>query len=122
MPAVAVVGASNDREKYGNKAVRAYLKRGWRVFPVNQRESEIEGLDAYGDVAAIGEHLDRVALYVPPEVGLRVVEGLAGLEIDELFLNPGTASPELVARAERLGLSVRRGCAIVDIGESPGSY
>jgi predicted CoA-binding protein len=76
---VAVVGASPDRTKYGNKAVRAYLQQGHTVYPVHPREPIVEGLAAYPTVADIPtDHLDRVTMYVPPQIGLQVVESLGG--------------------------------------------
>jgi predicted CoA-binding protein len=122
-PTVAIVGASNDRSKYGNKAVRAFRNRGWDVYPVNPGLSEVEGIPAYTSVGAAPVHrLDRVSLYIPPEVGLRVIETLANVNVGEVWLNPGAASPELVARAEALGLSVIQDCSILAIGENPGNY
>ena len=55
---VAVIGASADRRKFGNKAVRAFRAAGWRVFPVNPREADIEGLETFASVADIAEPLD----------------------------------------------------------------
>ncbi len=50
MPVMAVIGASNDRRKYGNKALRAWRARGFTVVPVNPHEAEIEGERAYASV------------------------------------------------------------------------
>ena len=119
MPCVAVIGASSNPSKYGNKAVRAYLRQGWTVYPVNPTEPTIEGLATYPDVEALPGHVDRAALYVPPQVGTRLLAGIARKGIPELFVNPGAESDDLLAEAERLGLSVIQACAIVDIGERP---
>lgn len=119
MPSVAVIGASNDRAKFGNKAVRAYRRQGWTVYPVNPTEPSIEGLTVYPSVEAIPDTIDRAALYVPPQVGLGLLAGIARKSIAELFVNPGAESDELLAEAERLGLAVIQACAIVDIGERP---
>jgi uncharacterized protein len=119
VPRVAVIGASNNPSKYGNKAVRAYLRQGWTVYPVNPQEATIEGLATYQDIEAIPEELDRAALYVPASVGIDLLPGIARKGVAELFINPGSESDELLAEADRLGLSTVQACAIVDIGERP---
>jgi acyl-CoA synthetase (NDP forming) len=80
---VAVIGASSDRAKFGNKAVRAFRQRGYTVWPVNPHEMEIDGLPA------------------------------------EVWLNPGSESDELIARARALGVEPITACSIVGIGMSP---
>jgi predicted CoA-binding protein len=123
MPSIAIVGASPNRSKFGNKAVRAYAARGYKVYPVHPSAKEIEGIRAYPSVSAIPEpRLDRVSVYLPPEIGLQVIEEIATKPIGELWLNPGAESAALIARAEALGLTVVAACSIVDIGESPASY
>ncbi|MCI0451026.1 MAG: CoA-binding protein [Candidatus Latescibacteria bacterium] len=121
---VAVVGASRDREKFGNKAVRAYHAHGHRVFPVNLREKEIEGLPAFRSVLQIPDPLDVVLVYVPPSVTLRLLPDLAKLapKPKQLFLNPGSEDDAVIARAEELGLSPTLACSIVAIGDSPANY
>ncbi len=117
---VMVIGASADRAKYGNKAVRAYLRQGHEVFPVNPRLSRIESIDAYNAVADVPGPLDRAAVYVPPEVGVTLMGELAARgDVAEVWLNPGADGPEVIAEAQRLGLAVVVACAIVDIGEQP---
>ena len=119
MPSVAVIGASNHPHKYGNKAVRAYLRQGWTVYPVNPSEEVIEGLPAAPSIEAIAGPVDRAAMYVPPLIGITLLAGIARKGVKELFLNPGSESDELRAEAERLHLPIIEACAIVDIGERP---
>lgn len=116
---IAIIGASADRSKYGNKAVRAYLEAGWEVFPVNPAGGEIEGRPVIADVGALPGRMDRVALYVPPAVGLGVLPELAAAPPGDLIANPGADGPALFAAAEALGLPVRAVCAIVAIGRAP---
>jgi predicted CoA-binding protein len=116
---VAIVGASSAGHKYGNKAVRAYLRQGWTVYPINPNEKTIEGLTAYPTLADVPGRIDRVSMYVPPAVGLTLLDAIQRAAPSELFLNPGSESDELVARAEALGLEPIQACSIVDIGERP---
>lgn len=116
---VAVIGASNDRSKYGNKAVRAYLLNGFKVYPVNPKEETIEGLKAYKSILEIPEEVDRATLYVPPKVGLKVIEEIAEKGVKELYFNPGSESDELVEKARKLGLNPILACSILAVGLDP---
>jgi predicted CoA-binding protein len=119
---VAVLGASADRSKFGNKSVRAHQREGWTVFPVNPRGGEIEGLRVYRTLAEIGTPLDRVTLYLPPAVGLELLPEIAAAKPAEFFVNPGAESDELLAAAQDLGLDPIVACSIVDIGASPSEF
>jgi len=119
MESVAIVGASNDRAKYGNKAVRAHQAHGIVVYPVHPRETQVEGLTAYPSLLDIPGPVERVILYVPPAVGLQVIEEAARKGVKELWVSPGADSPELLQRAEALGLHPVVACSIIAIGEKP---
>jgi predicted CoA-binding protein len=119
MASVAVIGASNARQKFGNKAVRAYVRQGWTVYPVNPNEKTVEGLPVYPTIADVPGTVDRVTMYVPPSVGIELLDAIKAKGAKELFLNPGSESDALIARAEALGLDPIQACSIVDIGERP---
>jgi uncharacterized protein len=121
MKTAAIVGASRDRSKFGNKSVRAHLQQGYTVFPVNPKESQIEGLSCFKSISEIPVRPERVSLYLPPALVLKVLPEIAAKGCDELWLNPGTESDEVIAEAERLGLNVIQACSIVDVGVSPSS-
>lgn len=123
MPTIAVVGASPDRKKFGNKCVRAYLRAGYTVFPVHPTAATVEGLTAYRSVAAIpADRIDRVSVYLPPAVGLAAMADVATKAIGEVWLNPGADAREVVAAAEKVGLSVVRACSILDVGLTPSMF
>jgi predicted CoA-binding protein len=119
MKTVAILGASTDRSKYGNIAVRAFVQQGWVVYPVNLKEPVVEGLPAFKSIVEVPVRPDLISVYLPPPVLLKVLPDIATRGCDELWLNPGTESAEVLAEAERLGLNVIQACSIVGIGLSP---
>jgi predicted CoA-binding protein len=116
---VAVIGASNDRHKFGNKAVRAFLHQGYTVVPVNPGEREVEGLTAYASVLDFAGAIDMASFYVPPAIGAHVIEEVARKQIPEVWLNPGAESDELIARARSLSIKPIVACSIVAVGQNP---
>ena len=116
----AVVGASRDREKYGNKVLRCYRQHDLTAYPVNPNQSEIEGLTCYPSVAVLPEPVDRASVITPPPITERVVEEAAAAGVSQLWMQPGAESTEAVTRAEALGLSVIAGgpCILVTLGYS----
>jgi len=123
MKTIAVLGASKDRSKFGNKCVRAYQEAGWQVFPVNLGSGDpIEGLTTCRTLADVPADLDRVSVYLPPPVTLELLGDIAAKGAGEVWLNPGTADARVLDEARRRGLHVRPGCSIVDIGLSPAQF
>jgi len=114
MPSVAIIGASADRSKYGNRSVHAHRSAGYDVYPVNPRGGEIEGLATYASIADIPAPIDRVSMYVPPHVGLNLLDDIAAAGCQELWLNPGSDSAAVIARANELGLNIVQACSIID--------
>lgn len=116
---VAVIGASNNRQKFGNRAVRAYLRAGYTVVPINPHERDVEGLPAYPSVLDVPGAIDLASFYVPPAVGETIIEDVARKQIPEVWLNPGAESDALVARARSLSIKPVVACSIVALGENP---
>jgi uncharacterized protein len=116
---VAVIGASNDRRKFGNRAVRAYREQGYTVVPVNPHETQVEGLKAYPSILDVPGSVDMASFYVPPEIGEQVIGEVAQKGVAEVWLNPGAESDELIARARALAIQPIVACSIVAIGQNP---
>jgi hypothetical protein len=119
---VAIIGASSNREKFGNKALRAFERQGYSVVPINPNEPEVEGHKTYRSVLDVPGHVDLATVYVPPRYGVRVMEELARKGVGEVWLNPGADAAEVVTRARELGLNVIQACSIIGIGETPWRY
>lgn len=116
---IAIIGASNDRAKFGNKAVRAFLQQGYEVFPVNPKEESIESLRVFKSIRDVPVRPQMISVYLPPPVLLKVLHDIAARGCDELWLNPGTESNEVIAEAERWKLNIIQACSIVGVGVSP---
>ena len=122
MKIVAVIGASRDRNKFGNKAVRGFRRAGYEVVPIHPLDDKIEGIHAYSSVLEVPGDIDIATLYVPPKVGERLVAEIAQKKIPLLWLNPGADGPRVIKRAQALGLELTVGCSLIAIGESPSQY
>ena len=122
MKTVAIIGASSNRNKFGNKAVRAFVRQSYTVYPVNPNEPEVEGLATFNSIKDVPVRPQMVSVYVPPPVLVKLLPEIAAKGCDELWLNPGTASDEVLAEVERLGLNAIQACSIVAVGETPSAY
>jgi hypothetical protein len=119
---IAVIGASTNRRKFGNKAVRAFRHAGYTVIPVNPHHTEVEGERAFPTVLDYPGEIDEATIYVPPSVGLRVIEQVAQKGIATVWLNPGADARPVVDRAKALGLQPITACSIIGVGETPSDY
>lgn len=123
---IAVVGASTDRRKYGNKAVRALLAQGHDVVAINPGRAvageSIEGVPAHASLRDVPGVIDVATFYVPPAVGERLLGDVAARKVPRIWLNPGAESDALLDRARDLGIETRLQCSILAVGDSPANY
>jgi uncharacterized protein len=122
MKIVAIIGASSNRAKFGNKALRAFASKGYTVVPINPTETEVEGHRAYASVMDVPGPIDMATIYVPGPIGVAVMDDLAKKGIPEVWLNPGADDRQVVDRARALGLKTVVHCSIIAIGDSPARY
>src|SRR5687767_9469051 len=116
---VAVIGASSDPRKFGNRAVRAFRRQGYRVIPINPHEAQVEGLKTYASVLDVPDAIDMATFYVPPKIGEQVMPEVARKGIPEVWLNPGSESADLIRLARSLAVEPIVACSIISIGENP---
>jgi len=114
----AVVGASRDRAKYGNKVLRVYLQNQLKVFAVNPHADEIEGLPSYTDLSSLPQSVDAVSIITPPEVTQQIVADAIEAGIGHLWMQPGAESIDAVQLAKDAGINVISGgpCILVALG------
>ena len=116
---VAVIGASSNPRKFGNRAVRAFRRQGYTVVPINPHEREVEGLKTYASVLDVPGQIDMATFYVPPDIGEQVMREVATRRIPEVWLNPGAESDDLIRLARSLNVEPIVACSIIGIGENP---
>ena len=92
---IALVGASNNRQKFGNRIYRDLRSKGYHVIPVNPKDRQIEGDRAYASIGIMEELPDIVNFVVPPPVAMKVAQEAVELGIEHLWFQPGSESDEL---------------------------
>lgn len=125
---VAIVGASGDRHKFGNKAVRAYGEDGYTVWPVNPKGGEIEGAQTFSALDDLPGLPFIASIYLHEDAAMEALETLAAMEqqahdhIAVIYLNPGADTPAVRQRAAELGLFALATCSVRAIGKEPTDF
>jgi predicted CoA-binding protein len=119
---VAVVGASSDRRKFGNKALRAFRDEGYTVFAINPNEEAVEGLRTYASVLDVPGPIDMATVYVQPAVAETLLPEFERKQIAEIWINPGAESDRLIAEGSKRKLNLIYACSIVGIGRNPSQF
>lgn len=114
----AVVGASNDRSKYGNKVLRCYQRAGFEVFAVNPKAGDVEGAPCFPDLLSLPKPVHGASIITPPPVTERVVEDAHTAGITRLWMQPGAESARAIERCRELGIDLIAGgpCLLVVLG------
>jgi predicted CoA-binding protein len=109
----AVVGASEDRSKFGNITFRELKRRGKKVYPVNPKAGEVEGETCYPNLGALPEGVERVLIVVPPKLGEDVVKEAAAAGIKYVWFQPGAESDEALTYCDAHGMEAIAGHCIL---------
>ena len=114
----AVVGASTDRSRYGNKVLRTYLQQNLSVTPVNPNAEIVEGIAAAPSLSAVPVPIHGISVITPPAITETVVQDAIGLGIRHIWLQPGAESAVAVQAAEAAGINVVHSgpCLLVVLG------
>ena len=109
----AVVGATTNTKKYGNEIFRNLISRGYEVYPVNPRLKELEGTKCYPSLSNIPVKVDVVDFVVPPPVTEEILKECKELELDRIWLQPGSESEAAVAFCDENNLKVVHGVCVM---------
>lgn len=112
----AVVGATENETKFGNKIYRKLKRFGYEVYPVNPMYKTIEGDVCYENLSALPKKVDCIDVVVAPERSKDVLAEAIELGIENIWFQPGTFTPEIVEAAEVAGLNtVYLNCVLVEL-------
>ena len=104
--AFAVVGATDNLEKYGNQIFKNLKSRGYEVYPVNPKLKELDGVKCYPSLADIPVKVDVVDFVVPPEVTKVILKDCKRLSLDRIWLQPGSENEAAIAYCHKNKLKV----------------
>jgi predicted CoA-binding protein len=92
---IALIGASNDTKKYGNKILVDLLAKGHNVYPINNREAQIEGIKSHKSVSDLTNKPSIINFVIPPDEAVKVTKDLVQKGYDNFWYQPGAESREI---------------------------
>lgn len=119
-PVIGVVGASNQRDKFGNKVLRCYLENKRQVIPVHPAQKEIEGLPCVASVADLPDTVKSISVITPPQITEKVVQAAAEKGIENIWMQPGAQSDAAISFCHEKGINLIADgtCVLVELGFS----
>jgi predicted CoA-binding protein len=112
MKKTLVIGASENPERYSNKAIRALLGHKHEVVAIGLRSGQVDGM-AFGSEQKAFDQVDTVTLYVGPQNQPGYYDYIIGLKPRRVIFNPGTENPEFIKRLEAAGIYPEVACTLV---------
>ncbi len=112
---VAVLGASQNPERYSHKAVKMLNEHNYNVFPVHPSKRPIDGIECYASLSELPEAVDTITVYLGPQNSTPIIEEIINARPRRVILNPGAENPELQRKCEEAGIQVQQACTLVMI-------
>ena len=103
---IAIVGASSNPDKASYGIMQKLQKAGYRVIPVNPRETDVLGERAYPSLVDVPERIDIVDVFRRAEDTPAIADEAVKIGAKAFWLQTGIASEDAAARAAAGGLTV----------------
>jgi len=113
----AVIGASENKEKFGWKIYKKLKDNGYKVFPISPNYETIDGDKCYKNLSELPEKPDVIDMVISPKYGMNTINEASELGIKYIWLQPGTYNDELLALIEEKGLNSVKACVLVELGK-----
>lgn len=117
-PAFAVIGASDNPKKYGNRVLKCYLSHNKTVYPVNPKAKEIEKIPCYDNVSQLPDSVKSISIVTPPRVTETIIDEIIAKGINNVWMQPGAESPLAIQKCEKHNINVIANgpCILVELG------
>jgi len=102
----AIIGATNNKAKYGYKVFKDLIDKGFQVIPINPNYKEVAGIDCYPDLISLNERPDVVVLMVSEENAQKIIQDCLDLELDRIWFQPGSEFESAVTQAQEAGFDI----------------
>lgn len=116
--AYAVIGASSNREKFGNKVLRCYLQNYKTVYPINPRDDFIEGITCLKDLSEVPKSVKSISIITPPKITEKIVEKAIEKGIKNIWMQPGAESEFAINNClkNQINVIANGPCILVELG------
>jgi len=105
-PGFAVVGASTDRNKFGNKVLRCYVQNHKKVYPVNPNATNIEGIECMHHVSDLPKEVKSISIVTSPDITNKIVEEAITHGIQNIWMQPGAESDVAIQKCKDANVNV----------------
>ncbi|UWG96362.1 CoA-binding protein [Dehalobacter sp. DCM] len=112
----AVVGATQNPQKYGYKLYRKLKNRGYTVYPVNPVYPDIDGDVCFPKLSSLPQVPEVINMVISPKKGSEILEEAAKLGVKNIWFQPGTYDDELIALCNKLEIDYVLGCVLISLG------
>jgi len=110
---VAILGASNDANRYSHKAMVALAEHGHITVLFNPSHDEIHGRKCFQSLAAYEGKIDTITVYVRPSILRGLVDEIINTSPKRVILNPGTEDDVTMQLLKAAGIEVQIDCTLV---------
>ena len=110
---VAVLGATGNKGRFANRAMKRLEAKGFTVVPVNPLYEEVEGLKCFKSLKDCKETIDTITIYVKPDMAVSYIDDIISVNPKRVILNPGTEHPLIDKRLKEAGIMVIQSCTLI---------
>lgn len=110
---VAVLGASDNPDRYAFQAIELLRQHGHTVFPVTPKPLNLPGLTVYSSIADVPRPLDTVTVYINPRILADLLPDLLTARPRRVIFNPGTESADAETALREAGIATEAACTLV---------